>query len=81
MDSGAFNTLVTFQKQFSIRNCISFTEMSWTLVKGSTMHSCWHQVWPQVVNYFRGLQVVVKETAEITQLPKEIGGQGFDNTK
>jgi hypothetical protein len=30
---------------------------------------------------FRGLPIVAKETAEITQLPKEIGDESFDSMK
>jgi len=45
MDSGAFSAFTAFQKQFSIRDCISFIEMPWNLVTGSTMYSSWHKVW------------------------------------
>lgn len=69
-DEGKHDTLMAFWKLFNISHCIEMIKLAWEQVNSSTLNACWHQLWPEVVNNFKGFSFIENEAKEIVQIAK-----------
>ncbi|KYO46932.1 nucleolar MIF4G domain-containing protein 1 [Alligator mississippiensis] len=78
IDAGRVENLTQFWKGY-ILDCISIIQEAWEEVRPSTLNACWHELWPEIVNDFRGFPTIDNQIPDIVRLAKWLGGEGFED--
>ncbi|KAK4325871.1 hypothetical protein Pmani_003575 [Petrolisthes manimaculis] len=77
MDRDKDLTAPAFWKSYTIKDAIANISRAWNSVPESALNGVWRNIWPDIVNDFKGFDTA-SDVKAIVKLGKEIGGdEGF----